>query len=280
MCGFLRDAVLDDQGSARELEKIERSNLFLVPLDQNASGTAITTSFVTCSNESLRRVSRTCFARCIRVLPTGSSSTAIPSPHQYLSAAGDLDRLAAIITEIALPSYYGGRITSVEKWLSPFDDVSLLERYPAVVLLRAASSMRQRTVADAGRWLEVLRGERSEGTLPDGCTSLRPWIAVLRAALCRDGVHQMLADAETGLAGLPKASLMRPAALLLLGSAHMLLGENELGDALLGAAQLSKPSYSATDTEMVAERASAASVSLRRATIHLRLRRWRCGALD
>ena len=33
MCGSLCDAVLDDEGSARELEKIERSNLFLVPLD-------------------------------------------------------------------------------------------------------------------------------------------------------------------------------------------------------------------------------------------------------
>src|SRR5205823_1604572 len=33
MCGSLCDGLLDDEGSARELERIERSNLFLVPLD-------------------------------------------------------------------------------------------------------------------------------------------------------------------------------------------------------------------------------------------------------
>ena len=70
--------------------------------------------------------------------------------------------------------------------------------------------------------LEAAERGTFKGTLPDGCTSLQPWIAVLKAALCRDGAHQMLVDAETGLAGLPKASLMRPAALLLLGSAHLL----------------------------------------------------------
>src|SRR5204863_9872762 len=33
MCGALCEAVLEDEGSGRELEKIERANLFLVPLD-------------------------------------------------------------------------------------------------------------------------------------------------------------------------------------------------------------------------------------------------------
>ena len=48
----------------------------------------------------------------------------------------------------------------------------------------------------------------------------------MRAALCREGVYQMIADAESGLAGLPRESLLRPTALLLLGSAHVLLGED------------------------------------------------------
>jgi LuxR family maltose regulon positive regulatory protein len=34
MCGSLCDAVLGEQGSARELERIERWNLFLIPLDR------------------------------------------------------------------------------------------------------------------------------------------------------------------------------------------------------------------------------------------------------
>ena len=46
----------------------------------------------------------------------------------------------------------------------------------------------------------------------------------------------MLSDAETALAGLPADSQWRPWALVMHGSAHVVLGEGERGDAILAEA--------------------------------------------
>ena len=253
MCGSLCDAVLDDQGSARELEKIERSNLFLVPLDQQRVWHRYHHLF----RDLLRRELAEREPQLLGVLLSraadwyerhGDPESAL----EHALAAGDLDRVAAIVTEIALPAYYGGRITSVERWLSHFDDPALLERYPGVALQGGWVHAVGGRLAEAERWLDAAERGTFTGTLPDGCTSLRPWTAVLRAALCRDGVYQMVADAETGLAGLPRESLLRPTALLLLGSAHVLLGEDERGDTFLRSAAEEAERLGATDTRMVA----------------------------
>jgi len=253
MCGSLCDAVLDDQGSARELEKIERSNLFLVPLDQQRVWHRYHHLF----RDLLRRELAEREPQLLGVLNSraadwyerhGDPESAL----EHALAAGDLDRVAAIVTKIALPAYYGGRITSVERWLSHFDDPALLERYPGVALQGGWVHAVGGRLVEAERWLDAAERGTFTGTLPDGCTSLRPWTAVLRAALCRDGVYQMVADAETGLAGLPRESLLRPTALLLLGSAHVLLGENERGDTFLRSAADEAERLGSRDTRMVA----------------------------
>ena len=253
MCGSLCDAVLDDEGSARELEKIERSNLFLVPLDHQREWHRYHHLF----RDLLQRELAEREPQLVPILHRraadwyelqGDPESAL----EHALAAGDLDRVAAIVTEIALPTYYGGRIASVERWLSHFEHEGLLERYPGVALQGAWVHAIGGRAADARRWLDAAERGTFKGTLSDGCTTLRPWIAVLRAALCRDGVYQMLADAESGLAGLPPDSLLRPTALLLLGSAHVLLGEDERADAFLRSAAAEAERLGATDTRMVA----------------------------
>ena len=225
----LCDAVLDDEGSARELEKIERSNLFLVPLDHQREWHRYHHLF----RDLLQRELAEREPQLVPILHRraadwyelhGDPESAL----EHALAAGDLDRVAAIVTEIALPTYYGGRIASVERWLSHFEHEALLERYPAVALQGAWVHAIGGRAADARRWLDAAERGTFKGKLSDGCTTLRPWIAVLRAALCRDGVYQMLADAESGSRASPD-SLLRPTALLLLGSAHVLLGEDERG---------------------------------------------------
>jgi LuxR family maltose regulon positive regulatory protein len=253
MCGSLCDAVLDDEGSARELEKIERSNLFLVPLDQQRDWHRYHHLF----RDLLRRELAEREPQLIPVLHRRAadwyeSHGDRESALEHALAADDLDHVAAILVDIALPAYYGGRIASVERWLSHFDRAALLERYPAVALQGGWVHALCGRAADAERWLDAAERGTFTGTLPDGCTSLRPWIAVLRAALCRDGVYQMVADAETGLAGLPAHSLLRPAALLLLGAANVLLGEDDRGDAFLRVAAEEAERLGARDTRMVA----------------------------
>ena len=253
MCGSLCDAVLDDQGSARELEKIERSNLFLVPLDQTREWHRYHHLF----RDLLRRELTESEPQLLGLLHRRAADWYerhgdLESALEHGLAAGDLDHVAGILTDIALPAYYGGRIASVERWLSHFDDVALLERYPGVALQGSWVHAIGGRGGDAQRWLSAAERGTFKGTLSDGCTTLWPWIAVLRAALCREGVYQMVADAESGLAGLPRESLLRPTALLLLGSAHVLLGEDARADAFLRAAAAEAERLGATDTRMVA----------------------------
>jgi len=253
MCGSLCDAVLDDEGSARELEKIERSNLFLVPLDHQREWHRYHHLF----RDLLQRELAEGEPQLVPILHRRAADwyelhDDPESALEHWLAAGDLDRVAAIVTEIALPTYYGGRIASVERWLSHFDREEVLERYPGVALQGGWVHAIGGRAAEAQRWLDAAERGTFKGTLLDGCTTLWPWIAVLRAALCRDGVYQMLADAESGLAGLPPDSLLRPTALLLLGSAHMLLGEDDRADAFLRSAAAEADRLGARDTRMVA----------------------------
>jgi LuxR family transcriptional regulator, maltose regulon positive regulatory protein len=62
---------------------------------------------------------------------------------------------------------------------------------------------------------------------------LEPWMALLRALLCRDGVDQMRADARAALAGLAAGSPWSATALLLEGVADVLAGEADRADPIL-----------------------------------------------
>ena len=253
MCGSLCDAVLDDRGSAGRLEELERMNLFLVPLDHQRVWYRYHHLF----RELLQRELSECEPELFDLLHGraadwyeghGEPEFAV----EHALSAGDLDRVARIIVASAQPLYHDGRIALVERWLSHFDDPALLERYPGVALQGAWIHAVGGRSANVDSWLQAAEGSTFTGVLPDGCTSLRPWIAVLRSAVCRDGVQQMLADAKAGLAGLPAGSLMRPAALLFLGCAYVLLGESEHGDDALTAAAAEAERVGARDTRMVA----------------------------
>jgi LuxR family transcriptional regulator, maltose regulon positive regulatory protein len=253
MCGSLCDAVLDDQGSARRLEELESMNLFLVPLDHQRVWYRYHHLF----RDLLRRELSESEPELVDLLHSraadwyerhGEPEFAV----EHALLAGDLDGAARIIVASALPTYYDGRIASVERWLSHFDEPALLERYPGVALQGAWVHAAGGRSAKANSWLQAAEAGTFTGILPDGCTSLRPWIAVLRAALCRDGVQQMGEDAEAGLAGLPSGSLMRPTALLLLGSSRVLLGEGDGGDDALSAAAEEAEGAGVSETRMVA----------------------------
>ena len=106
--------------------------------------------------------------------------------------------------------------------------------------------------AAAKRWLEAAERSKVEGVLPDGSRSLDPWIAVVRAAMCRDGVERMRTDAELALRDLGPASPWRPTALLLLGVAQLLVGDDEHADENLADAAESAESVGAPDIRVVA----------------------------
>jgi LuxR family maltose regulon positive regulatory protein len=250
MCGGLCDAVLGLQGSARYLEAIERSNLFLVPLDRRRVWYRYHGLF----RDALRRE---LVAREPQLVPVLHRRAAdwyeaqreFESALDHAHAAGDLRRVVRIFTTIALPLYHSGRVATVERWLAWFDDQVVLERYPTAAVQGSWIHALRGRAADAERWLRSAEiGLSRRGHSPETAA----WTKVIRAALCRDGVYQMIADAESALLGLSRESPVRASALMVLGAGYMLLGHKRRADAILAEAAAEADRLGATETQVVA----------------------------
>ena len=151
----------------------------------------------------------------------------------------------------------------MERWLDAFGGEERLEAQPAVAALGAWVHALRGRPEDAERWLASADLAPAEGPLPDGSASPRPWIALVRAALCADGVGQMGRDADDALADLPPESAWRPTALVLAGVAQALRDEREDADATFAAAAEAAQRRGEADTDALAtaERALLAATA-------------------
>ncbi len=221
------DAVLGRRDSARMLGSIERSHLFLVPLDRerewyryrgfirSALRRELDRTDPGAADDLLRRASDWCEAHHL-----------LEEAMSYAVASDDLDRMAHLLVSLALPLSCSDRRASVEGWLDRFDDGALLDRYPEVAIVGSLAHALGGRLFKAGRWLDVAkRAEGRTGPHSDGSASLRPWIATGEAMLCRHGPDRMRRDAELAVAELEPLSSLRPVALWLLANALLLQGD-------------------------------------------------------
>jgi len=252
LSGPLCDAVLGRTGSSHLLESLERSNMLVIPLDRDRGWYRYHQLF----RELLRAELERREPVMIRELTLRASgwyehNGLVEGAIEYAMAAGDADRAARLVVEIALPVYYGGRMATLQQWLDWFDHDGPVERYPEVAVLGAWMHALGGNPAAAERWADAAERGSYQGATPDGTTSIDGWLALLRAMLCRDGVAQMRADAERALTLVPAGSLLRASAQVLLGISHLLAGDPDLADRMLAAAAEAGEDAGA-DTAMVA----------------------------
>ena len=253
MSGPLCDRVLERTESMAELASLERSNLFLVPLDRHGEWYRYHHLFHDLLARELKETEPELVPELHRRAADWYEENGDPeSALEHADASGDKDRVARLVASLAQPVYYSGRIRTVESWLEHFGDEAELEQYPAVAVIGGWLHTLQGQAADAERLLDVATLGVDNVPPPDGSTSARPWIALLRSAMCGDGVEQMLRDAESGMDELPADSPWRPEALLMQGVAHLLLGNEERGELLLEEAAEGAGRVGATDTRVVA----------------------------
>jgi LuxR family maltose regulon positive regulatory protein len=222
--GELCDWVLESTGSAANLADVERSNLFLVPLDRHREWYRYHRLFRDLLRRELAQrdpnLARELHRRAAAWFEAnGDRESAL----EHALEAGETDTVARLLTELALPAYYSGRAATIDRWLQQFDDSVLLERYPAVAVHGARIHALCGRDQDAERWLGAAESATSLDT-PES-RRIRPCVSVLRATLCRHGAEQMLVDARDGASGLDLRDPWRPAASLLVGVSLMLLGE-------------------------------------------------------
>jgi LuxR family transcriptional regulator, maltose regulon positive regulatory protein len=150
----------------------------------------------------------------------------------HAQAAGDADRVARLVESLAFPAYASGRAQTARRWFQWFEEQGLIERYPLLAIQGAFLQVLAGRPEDIERWAAAAEHGLAARTLSQAST-MEPWMALLRALLCRDGVDQMRADAEAAVAGLALGSPWWATALLLEGVANVLAGKADRADPIL-----------------------------------------------
>ena len=236
MTGPLCDAVLDRKGSGVELASLEQASLFVVPLDRQRAAYRYHHLF----RELLREELEQHEPELVPVLNQRAADWFeaqgdAESTLAYSHAAGNEDSAARILGSIAMPVSAGGRVASVESWLEHFDDETL-HRYPAVAVEGSRIHALRGRPNEAEAWLAAAERDGAADSSTKAC------IEIIRAAMCADGPKRMLERSKSALAELAPEHPWHPWALVVNGSAHVLLGEqHEAESAFTKAAAISQP---------------------------------------
>ena len=230
LSGPLCDLTAGRTGSRRVLDRLERRNLLVLPLDRRRDWYRYHPLFRELLYAELTR-------REPDLVPELHSRAAAwyeandrpESAIEHAQHAGDADQVARLVLKVANPVWASGRLDTVLRWMEWFTANELIETQPAVAVHGALIYALIGRAGDAERWTRAAEGTTFSGTLADGNT-MESSLAYLRALLCRAGVDEMRQDAQVALKGLAPLSPYRAAMLHSLGAADLLQGDLEQAD--------------------------------------------------
>ena len=212
MCGPLCDAVLGTSGSMAALAGLERSNLLLVPLDRRGQWYRYHHLFRDMLLAELHRQEPDQIPILQRRAAQWYERNREPEEAlEYWMKAGEVDSVARLAGALTFPAYQRGRVATVERWLGWLEDRAAMESYPAIAVLAALFCALTGEPTYAELWADVAHRGPVVTRLPDGSSSVEPWLALIRALLCRDGVERMRADAEVAARAMAPGSFWREA---------------------------------------------------------------------
>ena len=233
MCGALCDELLERTDSARRLQSLAEANFFMVGLDHRREWYRFHHLFRDMLRAELERLEPDMVAPLNRRAAAWCERNELPEAAiEHAGAAGDVDEVARLVSTFVLPFYRSGRVVTVERWLSWFDEPQLLEAYPAIAAFGAWVHALRGHPDDAERYSYALEHSRYEGPMLDGSSS-RAWVPMVRSLLGHRGAQAMRMDAELALEQLSQSSFWRPIALLLQGIAVLLEGDVERAELIL-----------------------------------------------
>src|SRR5215469_10787588 len=233
MSGPSCDTVLGLSGSAATLAYLARSNLMLVPLDRRGEWYRYHHLFRDMLLAELHRAEPELMPSLQRRAAEWYARNGEPEQAlEYWMKAGDVAAAAPLIGALTFAAYQRGRAATAGRWLGWLDDHADMEKYPAVAVLAAALSAVTGQAAEADRWAKTAERSAAVARLPDGSSSIEPWLALLRALLCREGAEQMRADAELAASTIAPGSFWRATPILLQGMAHLMADEADRADVL------------------------------------------------
>jgi LuxR family transcriptional regulator, maltose regulon positive regulatory protein len=234
MCGSLCEAVLAEPGSATALAELAASNLLLVPLDRRGVWYRYHHLFRDMLLAELERLEPGLMPVLRRRAAAWCLNNARPEEAlEYSIAAGDVDTVARLVGKIALSAFRQARLTTLRRWLEWLDGRGEIEAHPMTAVWASLLAAQTGRPADAERWADVVdRWEYRDGNLANDPAAWA-WAAALRAAMCRQGVKRMRADADEAARRFAAAGIVAPLAGLCQGLALVLSGDPHRADAVL-----------------------------------------------
>ncbi len=239
MCGPLCDAVLLDPSvpGQETLEYLERTNLFIVPLDNERRWYRYHHLFAELLQQRLQQSAS-----------SGNEEGGVAEYHirasrwyedngleieafQHAVAANDIDRAERIIQGKGIPLHFRGAVTAILAWLASLPK-TVLDARPSLCVRYATLSLvagQTTGVEEKLQWAEVALATALQGAEPDDKTrDLIGQIAASRAtlALTRYQPDAMITQARRALEYLPPDSLFsRIRAIWTLGFAYQVQGD-------------------------------------------------------
>jgi LuxR family maltose regulon positive regulatory protein len=236
MCGSLCDAILGEKGSGSVLERMEDRNLLLVPLDRRREWYRFHHLLRELLQSELRRREPDLVQDLHFRAAAWFEANAMPEAAiEHAKAAGDYDRVARLLLDLAQPVWAGGRVGTVLRWMEWLRDVTSAEHYGAIAVHGSLIFALLGQPSEAERWAASAERASPAGILPDGST-MEGTFAYLRAILCRDGVAAMRRDARIGWEELSPASPYRATMLFTEGISYLLEGDLARADPIFARA--------------------------------------------
>jgi LuxR family transcriptional regulator, maltose regulon positive regulatory protein len=224
MCAALCDAVMDGHESQAMLERLEQSNLFVVPLDDERKWYRYHQLFAQMLRAELARKEPGLATDLHRKATTwfeaaGWREAAVA----HALAASDAPRVADLVARYWLDLFNTGRLRTVRGWLDQMGDEVILA-HPAVALTAGWVAGLLGEPEAMERWLVTVERAADDGPLPDGTASLESGVAIIRGLLGYSGLHARHANLARALALEPITSPWRPWLLWGLGHVALLSG--------------------------------------------------------
>jgi LuxR family transcriptional regulator, maltose regulon positive regulatory protein len=237
LSGPLCDAVLQQPGSAAELDHLREENLFLVPLDGQHRWYRYHPLFRDLLRSHLDREAPASSPELLRraadwYAADGQLETAL----HYARRAGDVDRVARWAIALGQPLYAAGRSATVMSWFEWIAEQGGLERHPTIAAQAAWLCVLTGRPAAADRWLALAERPVAAGDVDADAEGegLAMWLTSVRAFMCRDGVEQMrreLEEAGRAPGAGSAADSEYPMRMFLSGVAHLLLADESTAEA-------------------------------------------------
>jgi LuxR family transcriptional regulator, maltose regulon positive regulatory protein len=232
MSGPLCDAALDLTGSGATLAELARSNLLLVPLDRVGQWYRYHHLFRDMLLAELDRQEPGLIAVLRRRAAGWCLRNDLPEEAlEYSMAGADAETAAQLVEKFWIPAYYQGRTATIQRWLSWLEEQGAVQaRHPMVGAAACIISAWMGRPAEAVRWADIVERWHEDPARPADAYA-EAWVPLLRALLCRDGVEQMIADADETARLHAAANMIRPSPVALQGIARVLSGDLDGGDA-------------------------------------------------